>query len=174
MSGSMSGTPILWCCPVSCSYCSTCESCVFNLIFIMWPPVTFERRFCPIFPGITSPCTLKVSYVVVVIQQMRTDFAAVCLIIKSLVEMHQRVLYDGPRMLQTWLIVCRPHGWFNALSPYFHQPNLMIDNRMCKILPEPKYDYFWNVNIIQGLWSCLGIITKDFFSSLLQKLFSQG
>jgi len=50
-------------------------------------------------PGITSPCTQKVSYVVVVIQQMGTNFAAVCLIIKSLVEMHQRVGCDGPRVL---------------------------------------------------------------------------
>jgi len=41
-------------------------------------------------------------------------------------------------------------------------------------LPKPKYDYFLNVTIIQGLWSRLGIITKDFFSSLSQKLFSQG
>jgi hypothetical protein len=49
-------------------------------------------------PGIISPCSQKVSFVLGVIQQMGTNFLAACLIFKSLVRIHQRVLYDGPRM----------------------------------------------------------------------------
>jgi hypothetical protein len=92
--------------------------------------------FCPILPGIVSPCTNKVSFVLVFIEQMGTNFAAVYLIFKSLVEMHQFVLYDGPRMLWTWFIVCCPRGWSDALSPYFHQPSLMIDNWSLKFCPN--------------------------------------
>jgi hypothetical protein len=96
--------------------------------------------FCPILPGITSPCTQKVSYVVVVIQQLGTNFAALCFIIKSLVEMHHRVLYDGTRMLRTWLIVCCPCGWSDARSSYFHQPNLTTE--CVKFCPSPNMTTF--------------------------------
>lgn len=134
--------------------------CPFNLIFILWSTVTFERRVLFCFAWYYKPLHTESQ---LCCGCYSTDGNKFCLIIKFLVEMHQRVLHDGPRMLRTWLIVCCPRGWSDALSSYFHQPNLMIDTWMFKTLPKPKYDYFWNANIIQGLWSHLGIITKGFY-----------
>jgi len=69
------------------------------------------RDFCPIFPGITSPRTESQLRCGCLSADGKINFAAVCLIIKSLVEMyHQHAVCDGPRMLRTWLIVCCPRG----------------------------------------------------------------
>lgn len=129
------------CLQFSYNHCRTHESSSitgFLSCDLLWPYEIFVLFFL-----VLQVLAQKVSYVVVVFQQMGINFAAVCLIIKSLVEMyHQHAVCDGPRMLRTWLIVCCPRGWSDALSPNLHQPNLWLSDECLKFCPSPNLTSF--------------------------------
>ena len=111
--GSISGTPISWCCPAP--LVSQIKSLQYPWIFILvtWllslsPVITLQKcfSFCPCLAG---PLYRTLVLLMASIQHKWRKYCSNCLIFKFSVKMYQHIKCDVPRMLQTsFIISCLP------------------------------------------------------------------